>query len=301
LVQPFLPQRLNCAVKQTILSVMTREEFLKLSAFAALSGTALAQQQTGHSGPDLGFTDTPMLPGLPYHVHDPDRPHPPAVTPGSTLGGPPSDAIVLFDGKDLSKWQQKGRGAQAGQMIDPLWKVGNGYFEVAPHTGELLTKEKFGDIQLHVEWSSPTEIRGSSQSRGNSGILVMSLYEIQVLDAWNNPTYADGEASALYGQWPPLAFPARKPGEWNTYDIVFEAPHFAADGKLLKPAYQTVFYNGVVVHNRKELMGPMIYRHVAQYRPHDAEMPLALQDHNDPVRYRNIWIRRLVGYDGHPL
>jgi hypothetical protein len=279
---------------------MTREEFLKLSAFAAVSGRALAQGQAQHANADLGFTDTPMLPNLPYHVHDPDRPHPPVVQPATVAGGAPSDAIVLFDGKDLSKWQQEGLGAQAGQMVDPQWKLGEGYFEVGPHTGNLLTKEKFGDCQLHVEWSSPTEVRGNSQGRGNSGVLLMNLYEIQVLDAWNNPTYADGEAGALYGQWPPLAFPPRKPGEWNTYDIVFEAPHFEGD-RLVKPAFQTVFYNGVVVHNRKELLGPMVYRQVAHYRPHPPELPLGLQDHNNPVRYRNIWIRRLGGYDGKAL
>jgi len=280
---------------------MTREEFLKLSAFAAVSGRALAQTQAQpHPNADLGFTDTPMLPNLPYHVHDPDRPHPPVVTPAAVGGGAPSDALVLFDGKDLSKWQQQGRGAQASQMVDAQWKLGDGYFEVAPHTGNLLTRDKFGDCQLHVEWSSPMEIRGNSQGRGNSGVLLMNLYEIQVLDAWENPTYADGEASAIYGQWPPLAFPARKPGEWNVYDIVFEAPHFEGD-RLVKPAFQTVFYNGVVVHNRKELLGPMVYRQVAHYRPHAAELPLGLQDHNNPVRYRNIWIRRLGGYDGHAL
>ena len=277
---------------------MTREEFLKLAALAALSGRARAQTQpqTQHPNADLGFTDTPMLPDLPYHVHDPDRPHPPVVRPAPVAGGPPSDAIVLFDGTDLSKWQQQGRGAQGGKMVDAQWKVGDGWFEVVAHTGNLLTKDKFGDCQLHVEWSSPTEIRGNSQGRGNSGVLLMNLYEIQVLDGWNNPTYADGEAGAIYGQWPPLAFPPRKPGEWNVYDIVFEAPHFEGD-RLVKPAFQTVFYNGVVAHNRKQLLGPMVYRQVAHYRPHEAELPLGLQDHNNPVRYRNVWIRRLHGYD----
>jgi hypothetical protein len=283
---------------------MTREEFLKLGGAGLLFslGRGEAQQQPSEAkpNPDLGFTDTPMLPNLPYHVHDPARPHPPVISPATVPGGPPSDAIVLFDGKDLSKWEQRGRGADAEKMIPAQWKVGDGYFEVAPGTGELLTKDKFGDVQLHIEWSSPTEIRGNSQGRGNSGVLLMSLYEIQVLDAWNNPTYADGQASAIYGQWPPLAFPAKKPGEWNTYEIVFEAPHFDGE-RLVKPAYQTVFYNGVVVHNRKELMGPMVYRQVAHYRPHAAEMPLALQDHHNPVRYRNVWIRRLGGYDGHSL
>jgi hypothetical protein len=274
---------------------MTRQEFLKLSAAAAMAGgaTAAAQQQ---ANPDLGFTDTPMLPNLPWHVHDPNRPHPKVVTPAGTPGGAPSDATVLFDGKDLSKWVQRGRGANRGQMTDAHWKVENGYFITGGGTGDLLTREKFGDCQLHVEWSSPIEVHGNSQGRGNSGVLLMARYEIQVLDMWDNPTYADGGAGAIYGQWPPLATPARKPGEWNTYDIVFEAPRFEGE-KLVKPAYFTVFYNGVVVHNRKESMGPMVYRQVAHYTPHAPEEPLMLQDHNNPVRYRNIWIRRLGTYD----
>ena len=260
-----------------------------LAAIAAIAATAVAQTQAQAQKPgDLGFTDTPMLPGLPWHVHDPARPHPKVVTPGAVPGAPPSDAIVLFDGKDLSQWVQPGRGADRGKLVDPKWPVRNGYFEVGP--------EKFGDVQLHVEWSEPPDVSGTSQGRGNSGVLLMGLYEIQVLDAYNNPTYADGQAAAIYGQWPPLVNAARKPGEWQTYDIVFEAPQF--DGaKLVKPAYQTVFWNGVMVHLHKELMGPMIYRQVAHYTPHDAELPISLQDHHDPVRYRNIWVRRLAGYD----
>jgi hypothetical protein len=264
--------------------------------FLAATASSQPQQQQKKGGGDLGFTDTPMLPSLPWHVHDPDRPHPHIVTPGATPGAAPSDAIVLFDGNDLSHWAQYGTGADKDKLVDPKWTVGNGYFEVGAHTGGLITREKFGDCQLHVEWSSPTEVRGTSQGRGNSGVLLMSRYEIQVLDMWDNPTYADGQAGAIYGQWPPLANPARKPGEWNTYEIVFEAPKFEGE-KLVKPAYVTVFYNGVMVHNRKELMGPMVYRQVAHYTPHGAEEPLMLQDHNNPVRYRNIWIRRLKGYD----
>ena len=263
-----------------------------LLAFLA-AAAALAQQK---KGADLGFTDTPILPGQKWHVHDPDRPHPHVVTPGATPGAPPSDAIVLFDGKDLSQWVQHGTGADRDKLIPSTWKVGDGWFEVGPHTGGLYTREKFGDCQLHVEWSSPTEVRSSSQGRGNSGVLIMSRYEIQVLDMWDNPTYADGGAGAIYGQWPPLVTAPRRPGEWNSYDIVFEAPRFEGD-KLVKPAFATVFYNGVVVHNRKEIMGPMVYRQVAHYTPHGAEEPLMLQDHNNPVRYRNIWIRRLKGYD----
>jgi hypothetical protein len=268
-----------------------------LAAIAAIAATAFAQTQAPAQKPgDLGFTDTPMLPGLPWHVHDPARPHPKVVTPGAAPGAPPSDAIVLFDGKDLSQWVQAGRGADQGKLVDPKWPVRNGYFEVAPGTGELRTRDAFGDIQLHVEWSEPPNITGTSQGRGNSGVLLMSLYEIQVLDGYNNPTYADGQAAAIYGQWPPLVNASRKPGEWQIYDIVFEAPKF--DGaKLVKPAYQTVFWNGVMVHLHKELMGPMVYRKVAQYKPQPDELPLSLQDHHDPVRYRNIWVRRLAGYD----
>jgi hypothetical protein len=277
---------------------MTRKEFLLLSAAGS---AALANAQQGDIRPrtpaDDGFTDTPMEPDMPWHVHDPNRPHPKQITPASTPGGPPSDAVVLFDGKDLSKWYHRGRGATAGKQVDAGWKVGDGYFEVARGFGDLLTREKFGDVQLHVEWSSPTAIDANSQGRGNSGVLLMARYEIQVLDMWDDPTYADGSAGAIYGQWPPLVSPTRRPGEWNAYDIVFEAPQFNGD-QLVKPAFFTVFYNGVMVHNRKQSLGPMVYRQVAHYIPQPAEDSLMLQDHNsNPVRYRNIWIRRLAGYD----
>ena len=263
--------------------------------FAILAGCAVwAQQQT--KLPDQGFTDTPILPGLKWHVHDPARPHPPVVTPGATPSAPPSDAIVLFDGKDLSKWAQDGKGADAGKMVDAKWPVKNGYFEVGPNTGDLFTREKFGDIQLHIEWSEPPDMKGISQAHGNSGVLLMHRYEVQVLGAFKNPTYADGQAGAIYGQWPPLANPARPDGEWQVYDIVFEAPRFEG-AKLVKPAYDTVFMNGVLMHNHKEVMGAMVYRQVATYSPHAAEEPLALQDHHNPVRFRNIWIRRLHPYD----
>ena len=270
---------------------MTRQDFLKLAAASALTGAAGAQQK--NPDPDLGFTDTPMLPNLPWHVHDPARPYPPVVTPAAAPGGAPSDATVLFDGKDLSKWMQRDH---SGKMIEPTWVVENGYFHVDPRKGDLLTREKFGDCQLHVEWSEPPDIKGTSQGRGNSGVLFMARYEIQVLDVYRNPTYADGHAGAIYGQWPPLANPVRPPGEWNVYDIVFEAPRMDGE-KLISPAYFTVFFNGVCVHNRKASMGPMVYRQVAHYIAQPAEDSLMLQDHNNPVRYRNIWIRRLGNYD----
>ncbi|HEV3199445.1 MAG TPA: DUF1080 domain-containing protein [Bryobacteraceae bacterium] len=276
---------------------MTRPTFrnvVHISGAAALYLAAIVSaQQQPH---DLGFKDTPILPGQPWHVHDSGRPHPPVVTPGPSPGAAPSDATVLFDGKDLSKWAQWGKGADKGKMVVPAWKVRDGYFEAAPGSGDLFTREKFGDCQLHVEWQEPTTIRGASQDRGNSGVYLMSRYEIQVLDAWQNPTYADGQAAAIYGQWPPLVNPARMRGEWNTYDIVFEAPKFQGDN-LKEPAYFTVFYNGVVVHNRKASMGPTVYREVAKYRRHEAKEPLQLQDHGHPVRFRNIWIRPLGQYD----
>ncbi|MGA2118292.1 MAG: DUF1080 domain-containing protein [Bryobacteraceae bacterium] len=275
---------------------MTRQTFLKLAVAGIPVAAARAQQAAPKPNPDLGFTDTPMLPGLPWHVHDPARPHPQQIRPSGTPGGPPSDAVVLFDGSDLSRWNQRGRGADAGKFVDARWKVGGGWFEVAPNTGDLLSREKFGDCQIHVEWSSPTEIHANSQGRGNSGVLIMSRYEMQVLDAWDNPTYADGQAGAIYGQWPPLVNPARRPGEWNTYDIAFEAPRFDGE-KLVRPAFVTLFYNGVIVHNRKEILGAMVYRKVATYTAHGAEEPLMLQDHHNPVRYRNIWVRRVNGYD----
>lgn len=267
------------------------------------SGTAQTPAPAPAAGnAEIGFTDTPLLPGLPYHVHDPARPKPPVVTPGVSAGMPSSDAVVLFDGRDLSRWSaakldyDNGTFTQALERPAP-WKIENGYFEVVPGAGDIGTRDRFGDVQLHIEWAAPASARGRSQDRGNSGILLMGLYEIQVLDNFNNPTYADGTAGAIYGQWPPLVNPLRGPGQWQSYDIVFEAPRFEA-GKLVRPAFQTVFINGIVVHNRKEVMGPMRYRMRPAYAPHSAEGPILLQDHNHPVRFRNIWARRLGGYDG---
>ncbi len=246
---------------------------------------------------DLGFQDTPLLPGLPYHVHDSARPHPPVVTPSPTPGGAPSDAIVLFDGKDLSQWTGHASSiTKAGDPAKTEWKLENGFVEIVPHTGDLATKQKFGDMQLHVEWAAPGKVESKSQGRGNSGVLLMGLYEVQVLDSYNNPTYADGQAGAIYGQWAPLVNATRPPGEWQTYDIVFEAPRFEGS-KLTSPAFITVFLNGVLLHNRKASLGPMVYRQVAHYEPQPAEGPLVLQNHNSPDRYRNIWVRKLKPYD----
>ena len=259
---------------------------------AVLAGIALGAQAKPQRTSPLGYEDTPFLPGQKWRVHDIKRPIPRLVTPASEPGRPPSDATVLFDGKDLSNWV----GRVKGKPSQPGWKVENGYMEVAGRTGDILTKEKFGDAQFHIEWAAPAVIDGSSQWRGNSGVLIMSRYEIQVLDCYDNPTYADGQAGAIYGQYPPLVNASRKPGQWQSFDIVFEAPRFEGE-KLVKPAYVTVFHNGVLVHHRQEIIGRMAHRQVGTYAPHGPEEPLMLQDHDTPVRYRNIWVRRLRGYD----
>lgn len=242
----------------------------------------------------LGYTDTPVLPGQKWRVHDIERPKPRMVTPGTTPSAPPSDAIVLFDGKDLSKWGTPSR--VTGKMGPPTWIVDNGSIWARDRTGELVSKEKFGDIQLHVEFQAPSKIEGSGQDRGNSGVLLMSRYEIQVLDSWENPTYADGQAGSIYGQWPPLVNASKRPGEWQSYDIIFEAPKFEGD-KVVKPAFVTVLHNGVLTQHRQQIIGRMAHRVVGTYAPHSPEEPLALQNHNTRTRFRNIWVRRLAGYD----
>jgi 3-keto-disaccharide hydrolase len=241
----------------------------------------------------IGFTKLAEIPGTPWRIHDAARPHPRVITPGATPGAPPSDAIILFDGKDLSKWAH----SKQGQLTDTTWPVMDGYFETGAKSGSIVTREKFGDVQLHVEFATPASGRGFSQDRGNSGVIFMGRYEVQVLDSYENITYADGQAASIYGEYPPLVNVARKPGEWQTYDIVFEAPKFNGT-TLVAPAYITVFWNGVLVQHRRPVMGSTSATTTQHaYTPHDSELPLTLQDHSHPVRYRNIWIRRLAGYD----
>lgn len=262
---------------------------------AAVPPVPAPAQATPQPAAPVGYTDTPMLPGLPWHVHDPARPHPRMVVAGALPGAAPSDAVVLFDGKDLSKWGHRAAGAAPGApLAGATWPVRDGYFEVGKT--DLYTREDFGDMQIHLEWAAPANAKGASQDRGNSGLKIMGLYELQILDSYDNLTYADGQAASIYGQWPPLVNAARKPGEWQTYDVVFEAPRFEGD-KLVKPAYLTVFWNGVMVHVHKELLGTTLHRQVGKYTAHAAERPLMLQDHNHPVHYRNIWVRRLTAYD----
>jgi len=226
-----------------------------------------------------------------WKIHDPNRPPPAIVFPGTSStqdspGKPPSDAVILFDGKDLSHWMHKDGSAAK-------WKVENGYAEVVPKTGYIYTRDSFGDCQLHVEFAEPTPPKGESQERGNSGVFLMGTYEIQVLDSYDNKTYADGQAAAVYGQFPPLVNSSRPPGQWQAYDIVFHGPRFDQSGKLLRPARVTVFHNGVLAQDNVELSGPTEHGERPPYKPGPEKAPLALQDHGDLVRYRNIWIREL--------
>ncbi|HLP78503.1 MAG TPA: DUF1080 domain-containing protein [Candidatus Paceibacterota bacterium] len=224
-----------------------------------------------------GYTDTPMLPGTPWHVHDSGRPLPPVVDPGPATPpvAPPSDAVVLFDGKDLSQWQD---------IKDPV--LDDGVINVKKN-GQISTKQEFGDCQLHVEWQTPAQADGDAMNWGNSGVFLLGKYEVQIIQTL---IYADGCAGGIYGQTPPLVIAARKAGEWQTYDIIFTAPKF--DGqKLLQPAYVTVIWNGVLVQNHTAALGPMRYREVANYDDKTTRGPVMLQYHGSAVRFRNIWVR----------
>jgi hypothetical protein len=261
-------------------------------ATLTLAAMGVGQTQTK---PKVGFKDTPMLPGGRWHVHDGDRPLPALVTPGAystqeTPGKAPSDAVVLFDGSDLSRWRGE-RGRPAG------WDVKDGALVVHPGAGAIVSRDEFHDCQLHLEFASPVPATGEDQGRGNSGVMFFGRYEIQILDSYENLTYADGQAAAIYGQYPPLVNASRKPGEWQTYDIIFTAPRFKGDGSLETPAYATVLHNGVVVHDHTAILGPMAYRALPHYRAHGPEGPILLQDHGNRVRFRNIWVRPLKGYD----
>ncbi len=245
-------------------------------------------------GAGLGYTNTPFIPGTKWHVHDGDRPQPPIVTPGknfSQQGDAPSDAVVLFNGKDFSKWQ----GEKGGEV---QWKIENDYMETTK-TGRIRTKDEFGDFQLHLEFATPEKVEGNGQGRGNNGVNIYGKYEVQILDSYNNPTYPDGQAGGLYGQTPPLVNASRPPGEWQTYDILWEAPQWDAAGKLTKKAYITVLHNGVVIHHRKDLTGNTPHQKVGTYEGADKPTGryLELYEHGNPVRFRNIWIRPLGEYD----
>jgi hypothetical protein len=231
-----------------------------------------------------GFQDTPLQPDGKWHVHDPARPQPPVVTPGtfSQQAAPPSDATVLFDGKDLSHWTD--RNGQA-----PAWSVVDGVMVSAK--SDVQSKEQFGDLQLHLEFREPTPARGEGQGRGNSGVYLMGQYEIQVLDCFENKTYADGATAGIYGQHPPLANACLPPGEWQSYDIIFNVPHFSPSGEVVTPAYVTVIHNGVVAQNHQAIRGSTNWKSPGKYSPHGLTGPIALQYHSNPVAFRNIWVR----------
>lgn len=232
------------------------------------------------------------VPAIPWAPHDSTRPLPPVVTPSAPPAvplDPPSDAVILFRGTDLSGWRSAGDRGAAG------WRVVDGVLEVVPGTGDVESRQAFGDCQLHIEWMTPSPRSGEGQEPSNSGVYLMGRYEVQVLDSYQNRTYADGMAGAVYGQYPPLVNASRPPGEWQTYDIFFRRPRFDAGGQLRTPAYVTVIHNGVLVQDHVALTGPTAHRRRPPYQAHADRLPLRLQDHGQPVRFRNIWIRDLEG------
>jgi hypothetical protein len=210
---------------------------------------------------------------------------PPIVKPGNSDSDAPSDAIILFDGKDLSHWRNADH-----------WSVADGAMVCG--RGVVTSNEEFGDCQIHIEWSAPTPAKGSGQGRGNSGIFMMGIYEMQILDSYDNETYFDGQAAAVYKQTPPMVNAMRPPGEWNNYDIIWTAPRFKEDGSLESPAYITALHNGILVLNHFALLGDTPFHRPPEYTKHAAVGPITLQDHGNPVRFRNIWVRPIVPVSG---
>jgi hypothetical protein len=291
----FIPPFKHC-FRTVVFSMRTRmtvRQFTATSLIVLVAGKVFAQAS-------LGYNNTPVIPGTPWHVHDGTRPQPRIVTPGATfsqLAPAPSDAIILFDGTDLSQWESSTNGPAT-------WKVQDGYIEVVPYAGGIRTTKKFADFQLHLEFAEPTTVKGDGQGRGNSGVLINGMYEVQVLDSYQNPTYPDGQAGALYGQTPPLVNACKPPGEWQSYDIIFESPRWDAATNLVKKANVTVIQNGVVLHHKREFFGStdgiggVPHKSLGAYRKaHSPEVFIELQDHHNPVRFRNIWIRSLGAYD----
>jgi len=213
------------------------------------------------------------------------EPVPPIITPGNGTA-PPSDAIILFDGSDMDQWEKPG-----GESVG--WLLADGAMTVVKETGAIYTKQSFGDMQLHLEWRAPAEVEGEGQGRGNSGVYIQGRYEVQVLDCYENITYSNGQTGSIYKQHIPLANACRPPGEWQTYDIIFVAPRFNDDGSLFTPATVTVLHNGVLLLNHIVIKGASEYIGLPVYKAHPLKQPLMLQDHSNPVSFRNIWIREL--------
>jgi len=228
--------------------------------------------------------EKPLTPAGIYPKGDMNRPRPPVITP-PTATTAPGDAIVLFDGKDLSKFRRQPRKEDPDTSDQPKWKVENGYAEIVGKSGSIETREKFGSCQIHLEWATPAQVSGKGQGRGNSGVLLQGWGEVQVLDSYDNDTYPDGQAAAIYNLYPPLVNACRQPGVWQSYDIICECAKLDAAGKVLQPARLTVLHNGVLVH------------HAIPLETQVQEFGFALQDHHNPTRYRNIWVRPLHRYD----
>ena len=228
-------------------------------------------------------------PSTRWPIHSKDRPQPRVVKPPANVWtvAAPSDATILFDGRDLARWQKQDGGGTAD------WKIENGYMEVVPGSGGIATREGFGDVQVHIEWMAPLPVADGGQDRGNSGVFLMGRYEVQVLDSYENVTYPDGQAGALYGQFPPLVNASRPPGEWQTYDIIFHRPRFDASGTVTTPARVTVLHNGVLVQDNVVLSGATAHTTRPPYERHADRLPISLQDHGARVRFRNIWVRDL--------
>ncbi len=272
-------------------AVVHAEVVNTLSPAAIVSALLISQSLIFAASVGPRFYGDPPDAHHPWAVHDGNRPQPKRVTPGTfstpaVAGQPPSDAIILFDGKDLSKWQN-----DKGEA--PKWKVENGYMEVTPGSGQIKTREQFGDCQLHIEWAAPAKVEGDSQGRGNSGVFFMGMLEIQVLDSYDNATYADGHAGAYYGINPPMVLPVQPPGTFQVYDIVFRRPIYK-DGQVVDPGYVTVFVNGVLVQDHTPLEGSGTHMARTRPGPFPEKGPLALQDHGNPMRFRNIWYRELA-------
>lgn len=275
---------------------MNTRPILALALTASLAAFAQENKPAAEKPSPIGYSDTPVIPGSKWKVHDIDRPRPKAVTPGAKLGDAPSDAIVLFDGKNVDAFRSKkkdAKGKPTNEWTDCPWKIENG--ELLVDGGDAWTKQEFASCQLHLEWKSEPHTKGNSQKKGNGGVFLMDRYESQILDCDNNPTYADGMAGGIYGQTPPLVNAVRKAGEWQTYDIIFTAPKLDGD-KVVEPARITTLINGILVQNNTSIQGPTKHKDITNYEgSFPAKAPIRLQDHKNepPVRLRNIWIRPL--------
>jgi hypothetical protein len=265
--------------------------FAVISSCFVVVGIGAGWAQEPKKEPPVQWVDTPT--GR-WMVHDENRPAPPVVTPGvcgaqDIVAPPPADAVVLFDGKDLSKWSDtKGEPSK--------WVIRDGVMESVKGAGYVRTKQEFGSVQLHVEFATPSTVIGSSQGRGNSGVFLQGKYEVQVLDSYENKTYPDGQCGALYGRAVPLVNASCKPGQWQTYDIIYHRPVFDAAGKVTRKAVFTVIHNGILIQDHVALDGGTDWvgpHTITEYSPHADKGPLMFQDHNNPVRFRNVWVREL--------